>query len=178
MITVAGASMEPVYRNGDRVLVRRLGRRGRTGIGRDEVVVATWRPPSGAPPGPRGADVAGPRHPGGVRPGDERSDGGRPDGRQSDRGRSGGARPDGVQPGGARPDGRGWIIKRVVAGPGDPVPAGMGPALAAEAGMPVPRDRFVVMGDNAAHSHDSRHTGYVERDDIVGVVIRRLEHRR
>jgi signal peptidase I len=34
------------------------------------------------------------------------------------------------------------------------------------------------MGDNPAHRHDSRHTGYVERGGILGVVIRRLERRR
>ncbi|MFD0267449.1 S26 family signal peptidase [Streptomyces sp. NPDC127106] len=75
---------------------------------------------------------------------------------------------------GERPGARHWMIKRVVAGPGDPVPAGLGPALIADAGKPVPRERFVVLGDNAAHSHDSRHIGYLERGDIIGVVVRRL----
>ncbi|MGW1892413.1 S26 family signal peptidase [Streptomyces sp. NPDC002004] len=143
VITIAGASMEPAYRSGDRVLVRRLSRGGGTGIERGGVVVATWRPPSGAPQGELAVTSAGPH-------------------------RSAG------EPTGARS----WMIKRVVAGPGDPVPRGLGPALIAEAGKPVPRDRFVVLGDNAAHSHDSRHTGYVERGDILGVVIRRLERRR
>ncbi|GGT57999.1 S26 family signal peptidase [Streptomyces atratus] len=142
VITVAGASMEPAYRSGDRVLVRRLSRSGRTGIERGGVVVATWRPPSDDPPGEPAETHGGPRRPTG-------------------------------EPLGAR----GWMIKRVVAGPGDPVPEGLGPALTAEAGKPVPRERFVVMGDNAAHSHDSRHTGYVEGGDILGVVIRRLERR-
>ncbi|AXE76510.1 S26 family signal peptidase [Streptomyces atratus] len=142
VITVAGASMEPAYRSGDRVLVRRLSRSGRTGIERGGVVVATWRPPSDDPPGEPAGTHGGPRRPTG-------------------------------EPLGAR----GWVIKRVVAGPGDPVPEGLGPALTAEAGKPVPRERFVVMGDNAAHSHDSRHTGYVEGGDILGVVIRRLERR-
>ncbi|MGV9933605.1 S26 family signal peptidase [Streptomyces olivaceoviridis] len=143
VITVAGASMEPAYRSGDRVLVRRLSQSGRTGIEKGGVVVATWRPPSGDPPG----EPAQPR------------------------GASG-------QPTGEPLDARRWMIKRVVAGPGDLIPGGLGPALIAEAGKPVPQDRFVVMGDNAAHSHDSRHTGYVEGGDILGVVIHRLERRR
>ncbi|MFF4287623.1 S26 family signal peptidase [Streptomyces sp. NPDC001633] len=136
VITVAGASMEPAYRSGDRVLIRRLGRSRATGIARGGVVVATWRLPSADP---RGGPAVPYREPLGARR---------------------------------------WMIKRVVAGPGDPVPEGLGPALIPEAGKPVPPDRFVVLGDNAAHSHDSRHLGYVERSDILGVVIRRLERRR
>ncbi|GAA3046120.1 S26 family signal peptidase [Streptomyces glomeratus] len=143
VITVAGASMEPAYRSGDRVLLRRLGRRGGAGIENGGVVVAAWRPPSGAPPEGPAVTHGGPRR----TPG---------------------------EPLGARS----WMIKRVVACPGDPVPEGLGPALAAEAGRPAPRDRFVVLGDNAAHSHDSRHIGYLERGDILGVVIRRLGPRR
>ncbi|MEU6370068.1 S26 family signal peptidase [Streptomyces sp. NPDC046931] len=143
VITVAGASMEPAYRSGDRVLMRRLGRHGGAGIEKGEVVVAAWRPPSGDPPG--GAAV-----------------------------RHGGPRRTTGEPLGTRS----WMIKRVVAGPGDPVPEGLGPALAAEAGRPAPRDRFVILGDNAALSHDSRHIGYLERGDILGVVVRRLEPRR
>ncbi|MFE6844637.1 S26 family signal peptidase [Streptomyces sp. NPDC057686] len=143
VLTVAGASMEPSYRSGDRVLVRRLGRRGGAGIERGEVVIATWRPPAGHPPGEPAVTEDGSRRRAGEQPG-----------------------------------ARNWMIKRVVAGPGDPVPAGLGPALIADTNKPVPRERFVVLGDNAAHSHDSRHIGYVERSDIVGVVIRRLEPRR
>ncbi|OKJ39017.1 S26 family signal peptidase [Streptomyces sp. CB01580] len=143
VITVAGASMEPAYRSGDRVLIRRLSQSGRTGIKRGGGVVASWRPPSGDPPA-EPAETPG-----------------RP------------CRPTGEPPGA-----RGWMIKRVVAGPGDPVPEGLGPALVVEAGKPVPQDRFVVMGDNAAHSHDCRHTGYVAARDILGVVIHRLERHR
>lgn len=139
VITVAGASMEPACRSGDRVLVRRLGRRGCSAIEKGEIAVAAWRPPSGDPPGAPAVTHGEPRRPSGA---------------------------------------RSWMIKRVAACPGDPVPGGLGPALDAEAGKPVPGDRFVVLGDNAAHSHDSRHTGYVARGDILGVVIRRLERRR
>ncbi|MFI1379950.1 S26 family signal peptidase [Embleya sp. NPDC020886] len=144
VITVAGASMEPTYRSGDRVLVRRPGRRGHADPAAGRVVVAEWRPPSGDPPG---------------EPGPTRATSGRP-------------------AVGAPPQARGRMIKRVVAGPGDPVPRGLGPALAAEAGRPVPPHRFVLLGDNAAHSHDSRRLGYLERADILGVVVRRLHTRR
>ncbi|GGY04559.1 hypothetical protein GCM10010384_06050 [Streptomyces djakartensis] len=130
--------MERAYRNGDRVLVRRLSRNGVPDIGRGGVVVAAWRPPSGDPPG---ALVT---------------------------------RGEATRPASRPPGAHGWMIKRVVAGPGDPVPAGLGPALAARAGKPVPQDRFVLLGDNAAHSHDSRHTGFVQRGDILAVVVRRL----
>ncbi|MFI9235687.1 S26 family signal peptidase [Streptomyces sp. NPDC053079] len=146
VITVAGASMEPAYRSGDRVLIRRLSRNGGTDVKRDGVVVAAWRPPSGAPPGELAVAHGAP-------------------GRSAD------------VPFGGPLGARRWMIKRVVAVPGDPVPIGLGPALGTEAGKPVPQDRFVVLGDNTAHSHDSRHTGYVERSDILGVVIRRFEGR-
>ncbi|MEV0265422.1 S26 family signal peptidase [Streptomyces sp. NPDC050617] len=167
VITVAGASMEPAYTGGDRVLVRRLGRsrsRGRSwgrswglgvggGIGRGDVVVAMWRPPSGDPPGELAKAIAPaltppPTPPEPRQPGDEPS------------------------------NTRIRLIKRVAAGPGDLVPAGLGPALAADAGRPVPPDQFVLLGDNTAHSHDSRHIGYLERGDILGVVIRGLERHR
>ncbi|MEU7045627.1 S26 family signal peptidase [Streptomyces varsoviensis] len=158
VITVAGASMEPAYTSGDRVLIRRLGRGGggRVGnradewvgrrIGKGSVVVATWRPPSGHPPEDLASTSATPTA-------HQAAADQQPDGSSTARSR---------------------LIKRVVAGPGDPVPEGLGPALGAEAGRPVPPDSFVVLGDNAAHSHDSRHTGYLRRDDIVGLVIRRL----
>jgi len=37
----------------------------------------------------------------------------------------------------------------------------------------VPAGRLVVLGDNAAHSFDSRRAGYVLAADVVGVVIDR-----
>jgi signal peptidase I len=73
-------------------------------------------------------------------------------------------------PGGARAD-REWIIKRVAAVPGDARPEDILPLTA---GPRVPPDRFVVLGDNAAWSHDSRHIGYVPGDRILGVVVSHL----
>ncbi len=34
--------------------------------------------------------------------------------------------------------------------------------------------RFVVLGDNATWSHDSRHIGYVPADRLLGIVVRRI----
>lgn len=59
------------------------------------------------------------------------------------------------------------LIKRAVALPGDPVPAGV-----PGAGVPVPADRLVVLGDNAARSHDSRALGPLPAAALVGLVLR------
>jgi signal peptidase I len=61
------------------------------------------------------------------------------------------------------------MVKRVAAGPGDAVPAG----------MPVPErlvppSRMLVIGDNAAGSADSRRVGYYATSSVVGAVLRRL----
>ena len=72
----------------------------------------------------------------------------------------------GALPGRARAD-REWIIKRVAAVPGDPRPDD----ILATAAPLVPPGKFVVLGDNPAWSHDSRHIGYVPGDRLLGVVI-------
>jgi signal peptidase I len=60
------------------------------------------------------------------------------------------------------------MVKRAVALPGDPVPPGI------PVNDPVvPDGRLVVLGDNAAHSFDSRRAGYINATDVVGVVIGR-----
>ncbi len=63
-----------------------------------------------------------------------------------------------------------WLVKRVVALPGDVVPA----AVSQLAGARVPADRFVVLGDNSARSWDSRSAGYLHADALLGVVLRRM----
>ncbi|WP_222853773.1 S26 family signal peptidase [Fodinicola acaciae] len=71
-----------------------------------------------------------------------------------------------------RREGRnGWILKRVAAAPGDPVPAQVRAAVRDER---VPAGQLVVLGDNAAHSTDSRQFGYVAVSRVLGVVLRRL----
>lgn len=70
---------------------------------------------------------------------------------------------------------RQWMIKRVAAVPGDPRPAGIPPATPDPL---VPPGKFVVLGDNPAWSHDSRHIGYVPADRLLGVVIRPVSRAR
>jgi len=63
-----------------------------------------------------------------------------------------------------------YLVKRVAAVPGDPVP----PAVRAVAGADVvPPGHCVVLGDNA-DSVDSRVWGFVPRTDVVGRVVRVL----
>ncbi|MGW2699573.1 signal peptidase I [Streptomyces sp. NPDC001340] len=69
------------------------------------------------------------------------------------------------------PDGRVWNVKRVVAVPGDPLPA------------EVPGDgrvgpgTLVVLGDNRLDSIDSRHRGPYPADWLMGVVVRKVSPR-
>ncbi|MEV4291397.1 S26 family signal peptidase [Nonomuraea bangladeshensis] len=119
VVQVTGPSMEPAYRSGDRVLVRRVAG---SKLGRGQVVVfeaaagGRWR--TGPLPAPKDAK---------------------------------------------------WLIKRVAALPGDPVP----PAVNAPEGALVPAGRLVVIGDGPL-SADSRHWGYLPADRVLGVVVRRL----
>ncbi|MEV6522565.1 signal peptidase I [Longispora sp. NPDC051575] len=73
-----------------------------------------------------------------------------------------------------RAAGRLWLVKRLAAGPGDPVPPGLGPALADAAGAVVGAGRMVVLGDNPGQSYDSRQEGFVAAGRVRGVVLRRL----
>ncbi|MCP2322881.1 signal peptidase I [Hamadaea flava] len=67
----------------------------------------------------------------------------------------------------------GWIVKRVAAVPGDPIPRDV-PALRTAVGDRVPQGQLVVLGDNPARSHDSRHSGYFGADRLLGVVVRTI----
>jgi signal peptidase I len=66
---------------------------------------------------------------------------------------------------------RQWLIKRVAAAPGDPVPRRTVPALAHTADRRVPPGQLVLLGDNAAGSFDSRQLGSFPADRVLGVVI-------
>ncbi|MGW4638168.1 S26 family signal peptidase [Sphaerisporangium sp. NPDC004334] len=69
---------------------------------------------------------------------------------------------------------RHWMIKRVVAVPGDPVPSDQAPALAHVPDTHVPPGKLVVVGDNREKSFDSRQIGYVPVERVLGVVLRPL----
>ncbi len=63
-----------------------------------------------------------------------------------------------------------WRIKRVAAGPGDPVPSWMPGGAGA-----VPPGHVLVSGDNP-RSQDSRELGYIPHARIAGRVVRVLPH--
>jgi hypothetical protein len=65
-----------------------------------------------------------------------------------------------------------WMVKRAVAGPGDPLPGEMVAALGAAAVSRVPPGHFVLLGDNRRQSVDSRVFGFVPGERILGPVRR------
>jgi signal peptidase I len=72
------------------------------------------------------------------------------------------------------PGSREWLIKRVAALPGDHRPADVpSPGADPDDGV-VPPGMFVVLGDNAAWSHDSRVIGCVPAERLLGVMLRPL----
>lgn len=121
-VSITGSSMEPAYHAGDRVLIRRSGRR----IRRGEVVVVE------APH--RGAWTT---------------------------------RTVGIA-------GREWLIKRVAAVAGDPVPRDLAPALAGTPDVTVPEGSLVLFGDAGADSYDSKQVGYFPSAWVLGTVVRLL----
>jgi signal peptidase I len=71
-----------------------------------------------------------------------------------------------------RDDNPPWLIKRVIALPGDPVPFDRVPGLRRSGDRFVPPQRLVLLGDNPAGSLDSRRVGYFRADRLLGVVVR------
>lgn len=65
-----------------------------------------------------------------------------------------------------------WLVKRVAALPGDPVPESVAPAVGGHSRQ-VPDGMTVLLGENP-QSVDSRLWGFVPLNDIEGVVIKRL----
>jgi signal peptidase I len=70
-----------------------------------------------------------------------------------------------------------WMIKRVAAVPGDARPDTWLPPAAQPPEPLVPPGKFVLLGDNAARSYDSRQLGYFPGDRLLGVVVRRVGQR-
>ncbi|MFI0453953.1 S26 family signal peptidase [Actinomadura sp. 6N118] len=64
-----------------------------------------------------------------------------------------------------------WVIKRVAATPGDPVPADLADT---QPNATVPTACLVVLGDNPKESYDSRHYGYIPADRLIALVVRRM----
>lgn len=64
-----------------------------------------------------------------------------------------------------------WLIKRVAAAPGGPVPRSRVPALAHVPEQNVPRGKLVLLGDNPDVSLDSRTLGYFPSGQLLGRVI-------
>ncbi|MFJ3880852.1 S26 family signal peptidase [Streptomyces sp. NPDC090077] len=69
--------------------------------------------------------------------------------------------------------GRGLFVKRLVALPGDRIPAPFAALPAFRAARRVPHARYLVLGAHPA-SADSKQWGYVRADDMCGVVIGRI----
>jgi signal peptidase I len=69
-----------------------------------------------------------------------------------------------------------WMIKRLVAVPGDPVPHDRIPRLRDVPERTVPDGCLIVLGDNPAGT-DSRQLGYFFTGNLLGVVIRSLPTR-
>jgi len=67
-----------------------------------------------------------------------------------------------------------WMIKRVAALPGDPIPRGCLPGAADAAGRLIPDGKLFVIGDNATSSYDSRQLGYLPSERLLGIVICRV----
>jgi signal peptidase I len=68
-------------------------------------------------------------------------------------------------------DGQRWIVKRVVALPGDPLPVHMTNDTSRRT---VPAGMTVLWGDNPTASFDSREFGMYPVSGVVGMVLRRL----
>lgn len=71
-----------------------------------------------------------------------------------------------------------WIIKRVIAAPGDPVPRDRIAALADVPEQHVPPGKLVLLGDNPTTSTDSRVVGYFPSKNVAGTMLRVLGRRR
>lgn len=74
----------------------------------------------------------------------------------------------------ARPDAAGWMIKRVVAIPGQAPPVDRVPSLSALTQTRVPDGTLVLLGDNPSFSKDSQRYGYLAADRLLGRVVRRF----
>jgi signal peptidase I len=74
-----------------------------------------------------------------------------------------------------------WMIKRIAAMPGDNWthpeggPSAPGRGTAGQR-LQVPPGQIAVLGDNRRISHDSRQLGFIPGDQILGIVVRSINH--
>jgi signal peptidase I len=67
-----------------------------------------------------------------------------------------------------------YLVKRLAARPGDPVPPECVTVIGDDGPAVVPPGKVVVFGDNRTSSLDSRVFGFLDEEQILGTVIRRL----
>jgi signal peptidase I len=60
-----------------------------------------------------------------------------------------------------------WLVKRIAAGPGDPVPTSVRAIVKVAV---VPDGVVVLLGDNLRVSYDSRQAGFFPRERVLGRV--------
>ena len=70
-------------------------------------------------------------------------------------------------------DERDWMIKRVVAAPGEKIPRAEISGLDRLPGERVPDGMLIVVGDNRDQSFDSRQIGFVPVEQVLGVPVGR-----
>ncbi|GIJ70586.1 S26 family signal peptidase [Virgisporangium ochraceum] len=82
-----------------------------------------------------------------------------------------------AEPGAVRPTdpGRLWLVKRLRATAGDPVPAEFAGLPAFGGVRTVPAHHVLVVGDNPDESYDSRQEGFVPQSRLRAVVVRRID---
>lgn len=68
---------------------------------------------------------------------------------------------------------RAWMIKRVAAGPGDPIPRKEFAGLGQLPGEHTPDGMLILLGDNHDASFDSREIGFFPADRVLGIPLRR-----
>ncbi|GAA3768706.1 S26 family signal peptidase [Micromonospora maritima] len=78
--------------------------------------------------------------------------------------------PEGFWPAGRPQPDKQWIVKRVAATEGEPVPPEFH-RWRAELGAVVPTGQILLLGDNPDRSFDSRRFGYVSTGTVLGVVL-------
>ncbi len=80
-------------------------------------------------------------------------------------------------PGAVRPSspGRLWLVKRLIAAPGEAVPVDLADLPAFAGRRTVPPGHLLVVGDNRAESYDSRQEGFIPGTRLRGIVVHHFD---